>query len=173
MTTSEACCKGWPLVSKTYSRSWILSLPGEATPDVNTCSATMFGRHARGSPTDCFECHPARLPVHPMSESSGGRREPHRVRRNHIGLDHILPILVLRLAPAADFNVHFAGRAAYEYGGRLQMGDIVHHKSIGSISQASRQLHFRARPPPELARRCGGAGIRSRLSTRSPLHKNS
>src|ERR1700735_2293239 len=48
------------------------------------------------------------LPDYPVGERPGRRKEFYRVRRHKIWLNHILRVLVFRLAPAADFNVHFA-----------------------------------------------------------------
>src|SRR5579883_2696209 len=65
---------------------------------------------AQSGIADALERYAARLPVHPVSKGTWGSRESDGVGRNDVGLNDELRVLVLRLAPVADFYVHLARR---------------------------------------------------------------
>src|SRR5579863_7388723 len=82
----------------------------------------------------------SRLPVDPISERSRGSLKPDGIGGNGVGLDYILSVFVLRFTPAADFDVHLAGRSEViegehsENGGGFQMRDVLDYKSVRTIS---------------------------------------
>src|SRR5579871_648286 len=121
----------------------------------NTGGENMLRHHSsragRRAPK-CSKRYPAWLPIHPIAKPAGRRIESKGVGGHGIRLHHELRVLVLRLAPTANLDVHFAGRAVFVPGEqrknrrRLQVRDVLDNESVGPESETSRQFYLRAHP---------------------------
>src|ERR1700737_1380411 len=86
-----------------------------------------MGSNAGCRSADGFECHPPGLPAKPMGQDTGKSKESYNIRWEGVRLDYVLGILASSLTPAADFDIHFAGRTRViprkyaEHNGGLQM----------------------------------------------------
>src|SRR5215469_808338 len=88
-------------------------------------------------------------------ERPRGRLEPVHVSGDVIWLHYILGVFVRGVAPAADFDIHFAVMQPaacvvvgehFENSSGLQRVQTAYYELVGSIAEISRQAHFRATP---------------------------
>src|SRR6266700_3579068 len=71
----------------------------------NSGGKSMLLDHARRRSGRRRECHTTGLPLERVCEHAAWNSKSKHICRNEVGLDDIMCILVLEVAPAADFDV--------------------------------------------------------------------
>src|SRR5262249_55330555 len=108
----------------------------------------------RYTTTEDFKCGLSRFPVKGKRDQTWWNRETRDVLGNIIWLNHKLPILIVRISPSADLDIHLAviligsefiiGEQT-EHGSWFHMRYILHGKEIGSVTETMRH-HLRTYP---------------------------